>query len=67
MVAPSHTRCFVTFAALVGLVAKSADAFLAQWLERVAVNHKVVGSIPTGGDLSDTFLRLALLRLEGPT
>jgi hypothetical protein len=26
-----------------------AGAFLAQWLERVAVNHKVVGSIPTGG------------------
>ena len=28
-----------------------STAFLAQWLERVAVNHKVVGSIPTGGVL----------------
>ena len=28
---------------------KESQAFLAQWLERVAVNHKVVGSIPTGG------------------
>ena len=24
-------------------------ASLAQWLERVAVNHKVAGSIPAGG------------------
>ena len=27
-------------------------ALLAQWLERAAVNRKVVGSIPTGGDVS---------------
>ena len=36
---------------LAALRAPCWSAFLAQWLERVAVNHKVVGSIPTGGVL----------------
>ena len=36
-----------------------SEAFLAQWLERVAVNHKVVGSIPTGGVVCCCILLLA--------
>ena len=30
---------------------RRSEASLAQWLERVAVNHKVAGSIPAGGVL----------------
>ena len=35
------------------------QAFLAQWLERVAVNHKVAGSIPAGGVINSELHRVS--------